>query len=173
MSKSIDPNLIEGWLKDLQCKPVRGIAPSANWRFEVDYPPTTQHKISVINPKVPSRAVVVACGTNLSPMHVAAFEGLDNDEKREFIFALQEALNRDRIEFQVHGSDLMGTKCPTGIQLMSVIFDDGLSLDALGQRLLQVMKTEIAGGICINRFLGPVNDSGGSGEFAFRRLGIQ
>jgi hypothetical protein len=158
-SQSIDSNQVEQWLRDLQCDPVPGVDPNANWRFEVNYPPNTLHKISVVNPKMPSRAVIVACAVNLSPMHLAAFERLEHDKKQAFSFALQESLNRDHVEFQLQGGDVTGTKFPTRIQLMSVIFDDGLTLDTLAQRLLQLMKAEVGGGICINRFLGPVTDT--------------
>jgi hypothetical protein len=171
--KSIDSNQIEQWLRDLMCDPVPGVDPNANWRFEVNYPPKTQHKVSVINPKMPARALIVASAVTLGSVHLAAFERLKHDEKRAFIFALQDSLNRDHVEFQLQGVDVMGTKCPNGIQLMSVLYDDGLTLDALAQRLLQLMKAEVGGCVCISRFLGAVNNSGGPAPFDFRQPGIQ
>jgi hypothetical protein len=169
--KPIDATTIEGWLRDMQCDPHRGIDPTANWRFEVDYPPNSQTKISVLNPKKPARALVVFCAMNLSPIHVAAYEGLDPTEKKDFALDLQVALNRDYIEFQLVGIDPTKLTCPTGVQILSVLFDDGLSLNALAHRMTCVLKAILAGTLSINRYLGPQVDSGGSGQFDFRRLG--
>jgi hypothetical protein len=169
--KATESRLVEGWLREMQCDPRPAVDPNANWRFDVKYPANTQHQISVANPKKPSRAVVIVCGVGFAPLHVAAFEGLEHDEKHAFAFALQEALNRDYVEFQLLGVDEKALSCPTGIQLVSTIYDDGLSLDMLATRMLQVLKAEVAGGLCINRYLGPSSSTGGAGQFEFRRLG--
>jgi hypothetical protein len=110
---------------------------------------------------------------NFDPTQVAAFEGLEQEEKQDFAFALQEALNRDLVEFSLMGVNPTVLSCPTGFQVMSVIYDDGISLDALARRMSCLWKAEVAASICVNRHLGPLTDGGSAGQFDFRRLGIQ
>ena len=162
---------IEGWLRDIQFEPSRAIDPVANWRFEVKFPPGSQYQFSVLNPKKPERSVIVVAQANLATEHLAAHGRLDDDAKVEFNVALQEALTRDYVEFQLLGAPLLAS-CPIGFQVQSVIFDDGLSLDTLAFRMSCTYKTILGGSRCIHKHLGP----GGtdiSGQFDFKRLGVQ
>lgn len=170
-SKSIDATQIEGWLTDLQSKPQRAIDPNANWRYEIEFPPNSAHRMVVMNPKN-SCAVVVASGMNLAPQHIAGWEGLDQDDQKDFVFDLQETLIRDHVEFQIQGvTNQANLTCPTGVQFMSPIYKDGLSLDVLAQRMGCILRAETAASVCINRYLGPSVVTGGAGQFDFRRLG--
>jgi hypothetical protein len=168
--KPIDPTMIEGWLREIQCDPRLAIDQKANWRFDLAYPSNSPHQISVVNPKKPSRAVVVTSRAILDPQHIAVFGGLDEDAKKEFYLALQETLNRDAVEYFLEGVNPATLACPTGFRIAAVIFDDGLSLDALALRISSVYKAEIAGSLCVNRHLGPTTP-GTSGQFEFKRLG--
>jgi hypothetical protein len=171
-SRLIDPGTIEGWLRELQCEPRRVEDPTANWRFEMAYPSNSVHQMAVLNPKKIPRAVFIVTVANLGPEHHAAFAGFDDEQKREFNIELQEVLNRDSVEYLIQRFDPAGLVCPTGFQVQSAIFHDGLSLDAFAVRVSSVFKTEMAGVLYVQRRLG-VTSTDSSEQFGFRRLGIQ
>ncbi|HTV96326.1 MAG TPA: DUF2299 family protein [Steroidobacteraceae bacterium] len=153
----IEASVMEGWLRDMGCDPVRTGDESSNWRFDLVFPPTSSHKLFVVNPKQPPRAILVVSGAVLSPAHLAAFDSLGEDARREFVLDLQEALNRDHVECTIQGVTASSIR-PSGFQVMGIIFDDGLSLDALALRMSAVYKAELAGILCVTRRLAPRSD---------------
>src|ERR1700733_12635774 len=141
----IDPQKIEGWLRDIGCEPQSVTDPSAVWRFDLQFPPGVPHRISILGPTKPARAVIVITGIAFAAEHHAAFNQLDEDAKQEFIRDLNGTLDRPFVEYQLDGVTNQTLVCPIGFRVTSVIFDDGLSLDTLAFRITSVFKAEMAG----------------------------
>lgn len=160
------------WLREMGCAPDAVADPLANWAYEIGFPPNTpvSVRMRVGNPKIMPRAVVVAVRMVPQQNQLAAFNGLDEDAKREFWQALRSELNREFCEFAIEGNPM--AECPQAFSVSATRFDDGLSLDSLFRTINSVLKACMDGCALFDERLGAVGPASG-GEFAFRKLGMQ
>jgi len=172
VAKPSDSLAIEAWLRTMQLAPRKVADPANNWRLDFHYPAQSKQEMSLVNPKTPSSAVVVAYSVTLSPEHLAAFQLLELEDKQQFAFDFQLALNRESVEYMLIGLSPEIVGCPTAFQITSCIYDGAITLDNLALRMSSVFKAQLAGVLCIQRHLAP-KAGGGTDQFAFRRLGIQ
>jgi hypothetical protein len=164
--------LVSGWLRDMGCSPNVVADSQSNWLYEIAFPVGTpvQIRINVGNPIAMPRAVVFGARMVPAAHHVAAWEALDDDVKREFWLELRATLNREFVEFAIEGKPL--TECPPGFQVFATRFDDALTLDSLYRTISSVTKACLDGGALFDEHLGTAGPAAG-GEFAFKKLGVQ
>jgi hypothetical protein len=159
-------------LVEMGLDPIPVAEASFEWSLKFQYPVgLPANTMGVLKPKTPARALLVVTGVHLVAQHHAAFANLDQDDQKRFAFGLQKALLRDYVDYSIQGISPQALTCPTGFQITSTIYDDGLTLTNLALRISSVFKAQLAGNNCVNEFLGPLEGTGGSGTFAFRRLG--
>lgn len=161
--------MIETWLRDIGIDPNPVTDPEMHWRFDVNYPTGSPHRMHVVNPKARPRAVAIISRCAISAEHHAAFQELDGEAKLDFARELQATLNREFVEFTFQGVE-QGLLCPTGFQVEAMRYDDALSLDSLARSISSVYKAELAAIWCVQRHLTP-HGAGGSGHFEFKRMG--
>jgi hypothetical protein len=168
----ITPALVQGWLKDIGCLPVKADppGPEMSFQFMVDYPAGTPNRLYVFSPTGRPRALVVLSDVTLSPEHLATFRELENDDKIAFLQELQGTLNREFVEFALVGVSPTTLSCPTGLQVTATRFDDSISLDSFARSLSSVYNAELAGIACVQKHLNP-RTFGGGGHFDFKRTG--
>jgi hypothetical protein len=167
-------SLIAGWLRDVGCNPQSVADPQLNWAYDVEFPPVDnvavlKVQMRIANPKVRPRMVTICARLMPAPEHVAAFDDMEVDSKREFWQDLRSMLTREFVEFLIEGTPLVA--CPTAFQLSVVRFDDGLTLDSFHRSLASVQKACTAAVSLFQERLGGGPAAGG--EFAFRKLGMQ
>jgi hypothetical protein len=159
--------LIQGWLRDMGCTPIPRSNPEVNWAFEVDFPPKSPTRLTIVNPRTMPRAAVIMSRTVVSPEQRAAFENLDEDSRREFWEKLALRLNgHDFIEFQIEG--VPTGSCPTAFQIFVSRWDDGLTLDSLHRSLSSAHKAYFDACAFFRENFG-TSGPAAAGEFDFRR----
>jgi hypothetical protein len=167
----ITPTLTEGWLKEMGCtaKPVVPPMPDFSFQYHIDYPIGTPHRINVYGVTMQPRALVVMSQVAFSPEHIATFQDFENEEKMDFLFALNTTLNREDTEYALAPAS-GPLACPPAFQIQAIRYDDGLSLDTFARTIATVNKVEVAGITCVQRYLSP-HGSGPVGVFDFKRSG--
>lgn len=144
---------VEEWLAAMGCEPVERDDPTTRWHLAFEYPMGSGHRMLVAGIRGPAEALVVASVVSISPQHLEAFEELNIDERRSFVFGLRHSLNSLETEFQLNGMESPLT-CPSSFQVSARRFPDGLSLDSFARSVGAVYKTELAGIWHIQEWLG-------------------
>ena len=163
-------NSVETWLKEIGCTPVVENDPEANFHFRIDYPVNSPHVMHVVSPRKSNAAVVVATRTDMGHEHIESFQKLDPDSQQDFLWDLRRTVNSTEVDFQFDGAK-NPTDCPTAVQISSVRFSDGLTMDSFVRTVGAVFKIELAAIWVIHKHLGSGGDHG-PGRFDFRRIGI-
>ncbi len=159
----------ESWLHTLGCTPVPQEDPQAAWHFLVDYPVRSPHPMHVVGPKGQPNALVIASATTISREHYQTFEGLDADDKGDFLWELRRTLNHTEVDFQLEGVKNI-LDCPSMFQVSVTRYSDGLSMDSFARSMSMVFHTELNAMWLVQRYLQP-GAGGSGGRFDFRRAG--
>lgn len=161
---------VEGWLRTIGCTPVEDQDPQAVWHVHIDYPIKTPNMLHVVVPAQNPEAVVIASLLEVAPIHLTAFEALDQDAQADFLFELRRTLNTVDTDFQFEGQS-HPQDCPRRIQISAVRYPDGLTLDGFARSLSAVFKAQLNAGMLVQHHLGHQGPDLG-GRFDFKRLGI-
>jgi hypothetical protein len=167
-SSSISGTTIERWLKDMEAVIIGRIdEPGARFNFEIQYPPGTPNRLSVIGPVQRPRAVIVAGKIAVSPEHQRTFHEIDPNARNSFLKDLSARLTTDFAEFVFHGMTAT-SQCPTTIEVSACRYDDGLTLDSFARTVSSVFKAELVAIQCVREHL---QRPGFSGGFDFQHIG--
>jgi len=165
-----EKNQIAEWLRTIGSTPTETTDPQSAWRWEVDYPTKSQHRMVVANPVAAPAATVIASGLAVDPAHLRVFANLDDEEKQSFLLDLRQKANSVDVDFQFFGVT-NPLDCPSKIQLSVTRYLDGLSLDSFARSLGAVFKTELAVAWLVQQRLGSDDEPGTGRRFDFKRLG--
>jgi hypothetical protein len=167
VSLPTNASLIAGWITAIGSHPKSVTNPGTAWEFHFDYPANAQHTMIVANPSAQPRALLVGTKVGLSNEHLTAFALREDADKIRFIRDLQNALNREFVEFAFEGQQ-GPLACPLAFQVTATRYDDCLSLDGFARAVSSVYKAEFAGIMVVQDHLGASPSSGSGGDFPFR-----
>jgi hypothetical protein len=136
----------------------------------VDYPVHSAERLGVLELAAQPGRVIIATAAELSPEHRDGFAKLDDDAKEAFQWRFRHALINNDSDFQIDGVDTLHD-CPTPFQIITMRYEDGLTLDSFARSLGVVHKTKLIGIWVVQEELGP-RSFGAGGRFDFKKLGF-
>ena len=160
---------IDGWIRRLGSTVTGVDDPEAEWHLRFDYPARSPHTMHAAQPKGQDGAVLLAFVLDVSHEHLEAFEELDADSQRKFLWDLGETINVIDVDFRMEGIEKEGD-CPRRIQLMATRYADGLTMDSFARSVGAIFKTFLNAVWTVQRHLAP-ESSGPGGRFDFKKLG--
>jgi hypothetical protein len=161
---------IAEWLRAIGSTPTETADPHSAWRWEVDYPTKSSHRMVVANPVGAPAATVIATGLTVAPEHLRVFANLEDEEKQSFLLDLRQKANSVDVDFQFFGVT-NPLDCPSKIQLSVTRYPDGLTLDSFARSIGAVFKTELSVAWLVQQRLGGEDEPGTGRKFDFKRLG--
>jgi hypothetical protein len=114
---------------------------TANFHYSIDYPPNSNNRMDIIQPKGKNDMIVIASGTTVSPVHLQKIKGLSNKKREAFLWGFKFLLNNLPVDITLQQ--------PEGIlqrfAITDTIFIDGLTKDRLMRTIRCVFKAKIQG----------------------------
>lgn len=160
--------VVENWLRALGCTPVAENDAGSGWHLHFDYPVKTPNLMHVVSPAENRDAVVIATGITVNGAHVETFGRLSDDEKVDFLYEFRQMLNTPETDFIFEGTT-GALDIPKTIQISSLRYTDGLTLDSFARSTGAVYKMQLKTMMFVQHKLGE-RPGGPLGRFDFKRL---
>lgn len=100
---------------------------TANFNFEIDFPPKQQSKANIVNPKEVTDLIGIIKNIKISPVHLTGLQKMKPQSRKNFIQEIASELLFKDSDFQFKiDSDIL-----TSVQIIYSIYLDGLTKNEL------------------------------------------